>query len=427
MPSIVLSDSIKPGEHVLCAVSGGADSVALLLLLKEKADGEELTLTAAHFDHRIRSTSADDARFVRTLCERLGIPLLEGAGDVPLLARTTRTGLETAAREARRAFLEKARTEANADVIATAHHMDDQAETVLMHLFRGAGTSGAAGIRPRAGHWARPLLGAKKTDLVRYLEEQGQDWRTDETNAVPDTPRNRLRSEVLPSVLKIYPAAMESLGRFASISAEESDFLDALADGFLAAYGTRIDGGLYALETAPAERPLVRRALKKLLPETDYGLLSRLADLYYTPSGRVQAAGIDAERAGKRLYLTGGTRPPDEFLGTLITVPCENRPVFENGFSQVLDGRAVQGAILRLRKPGDWISPLGTNGRKSLSDYLTDRKIDRPLRNRIPLLTLGSEVLWAVGVGISNRAALREGSQAVKMTYIPMSDGGART
>lgn len=427
MPPIVLSDSIRPGEHVLCAVSGGADSVALLLLLKEVADGGELTLTAAHFDHRIRPASADDARFVRALCERLGVALVEGAGDVPLLARTTRTGLETAAREARRAFLEKARIEANADVIATAHHLDDQAETVLMHLFRGAGPSGASGIRVRVGHWARPLLGTKKTDLVRYLEEYGQDWRTDETNAVPDTPRNRLRSEVLPSVLKIYPAAIESLGRFASISAEESDFLDALADGFLASYGNRIDGGLYVLETSPAERPLVRRALKKLLPQTDHNLLSRLADLYYAPAGRVQAAGIDAERAGKRLYLIERALPPEEFLGTLTAVPCENRPVYENALNQVLDGAAVRGAELRLRKPGDWISPLGTNGRKSLSDYLTDRKIDRPLRDRIPLLTLGSEVLWAVGVGISNRAALREGSIAVKLTYIPMIDGGART
>ena len=107
MPPIVLSDCLKPGEHVLCAVSGGADSVALLLLLTEKADRGELTLTAAHFDHRIRPASADDARFVRALCQRLGVPLAEGSEDVPMLSRTSRMGLETAAREARRAFLGK--------------------------------------------------------------------------------------------------------------------------------------------------------------------------------------------------------------------------------------------------------------------------------------------------------------------------------
>jgi tRNA(Ile)-lysidine synthase len=129
--------------------------------------------------------------------------------------------------------------------------MDDQAETVLMHLFRGAGPSGAAGIRSRAGYWVRPLLNVKKTDLVRYLTDRRQDWRTDETNAIPDTPRNRLRSEVLPSVLSVYPAAIESMGRFAAITAEESDFLDRLAGCFLAEHGKRIDGGLYALETIP--------------------------------------------------------------------------------------------------------------------------------------------------------------------------------
>ena len=139
----------------------------------------------------------------------------------------------------------------------------------------------------------------------------------------------------------------------------------------------------------------------------------------------MQAAGIHAERAGDRLYLIDGAHPAEEFLGTLKSAPCKNIPVFENGFRQALDERAVTGAELRLKRPGDWISPLGTSGRKSLSDYLTDRKIDRPLRDRIPLLTLGSEVLWAVGVGISNRAALREGSAAVELTYIPKNDGGA--
>lgn len=424
MPPIVLSDSIMPGEHVLCAVSGGADSVALLLLLKEKADRRELTLTAAHYDHRIRPASSDDARFVRMLCEKLGIPLVMGAGDVPSLAKTSRTGLETAAREARRTFLEKARLEVKADVIATAHHRDDQAETVLMHLFRGAGAAGAAGIRPRAGHWVRPLLNVAKTDLVRFLQERGQDWREDESNAVPDTPRNRLRSEVLPSVLRVYPGAMESLGRFASIAAEESDYLDALADGFLAAHGIRIDEGLYALDAVQIDRALVRRALKKLVRKADYGLLSRLADLYFSASGRVQAAGVSAERAGKRLYLIDEAIPPESFLGTLSAVPSQNIPVLENGFRQTLDGAAVKGAALRLRRPGDWISPLGTPGRKSLSDYLIDRRIDRPLRDRIPLLVQGSEVLWAVGVGISNRAALREDSEAVELTYIPKKDGG---
>ena len=224
----------------------------------------------------------------------------------------------------------------------------------------------------------------------------------------------------------MYPGAAEALSRFAAISSEESDFLDEMADSFLAERGTQVDEGLYALDIVPVNRVLVRRALRRLNPEIDYGMLSRLSDLYFAPSGCVKAAGIYAERAGGRLYLMDETLPPEVFLGTLSAVPCENKPVYQNGFRQALDRRAVEGAVLRLRRPGDRISPLGTSGSKSLSDYLTDRKIDRPLRDRIPLLAAGGEILWVVGVGLSNRAALKENSEAVELTYVPKNNGGAR-
>ncbi len=424
MPKVALSEDFQPGEHVLCAVSGGADSVALLLLLKEKADRGEIRLTVAHFDHRIRSGSADDARFVRELCKRLAVPLLEGSEDVPKLARVRRIGLETAARDARRAFLEDARRKAGADVIATAHHLDDQAETVLMHLFRGTGTKGAAGIRPRAGVWVHPLLHTLKTDLILFLKERSQEWRTDETNAILDTPRNRLRSVVLPEIKTIYPGAEAAISRFAEISAEESDFLDRMADDFLKENGTQIDLGLYALKVIPAHRALVRRALRRYLPESDHSIITRLADLYFSPQGIVKASGVNAERSGGRLYLTDERVNPDWLLGTIHTAPAENRPEYSNGFRQVLDRRSVENAVLRTRMQGDRISPLGTNGSKSLSDYLTDRKIDRPLRDRLPLLADGHEILWVIGVGISNHAALRNDSEALELTYIPKQDGG---
>ncbi len=424
MPVVALLPILKPGEHVLCAVSGGADSVALLLLLKDMADRGQIRLTAAHFDHGIRAASSEDARFVRALCERIGVGLIEGHSDVPVLARRDGVGMETAARNARRDFLESARRETGADVIATAHHADDQAETVLMHLFRGAGLSGAAGIRPRRGVWVRPLLETRKEDLLRFLVALGQDWCTDETNAIPDTPRNALRSEVLPSVLALYPGASEALGRFAKLAGEESDLLDELAEEFLSGNGCRIDAGLYALNAVDANRALVRRALRKLRPETDFGTLESLTELFFAPTGRFHAAGISAERAGGKLYLIDESLPPESFLGCLRIRPAENRPVYQNGFRQILDRAAVTDASLRLRKPGDWISPLGTKGRKSLSDYLTDRKIDRPLRDRLPILACGSEVMWVVGVGISGRAALGDNSEAVELTYIPKNDGG---
>ncbi len=424
MPVVALLPILKPGEHVLCAVSGGADSVALLLLLKDMADRGAIRLTAAHFDHGIRAASTEDARFVRALCERIGTELIEGFQDVPALARREGLGLETAARSARRDFLESARRETCADVIATAHHADDQTETVLMHLFRGAGLSGAAGIRPRRGVWVRPLLETRKEDLIRFLEARKQSWCTDETNAILDTPRNVLRSEILPSVLALYPGASEALGRFAKLSGEESDLVDDLTEDFLSANGRWIDAGLYVLNTVDANRALVRRALRKLRPETDFGILESLTDLFFAAAGRFHAAAISAERSRDKFYLIDESLPPEMFLGSLCVRPAQNRPVYQNGFRQILDRAAVADASLRLRKPGDWISPLGTIGRKTLSDYLTDRKIDRPLRDRLPILACGCEVMWVVGVGISNRAALGENSEAVELTYIPKNDGG---
>ena len=424
MPQIALSEVFQTGEHVLCAVSGGADSVALLFMLKEKAVQGEIRLTAAHFDHKIRPSSKDDARFVRELCKKLNVPLVEGSEDVPGFASMRHVGLETAARDARRTFLEKTRLETGADVIATAHHLDDQAETVLMHLFRGAGTAGAAGIRERTGHWVRPLLHARKADLVLYLQSQRQEWCTDETNAIADTPRNRLRSLAMPEILTTYPGAPVAISRFAEISADESDFLDLLADEFLKENGTRIDEGLYALRVVSAHRGLVRRVLKKLSLKTDYSTIARLADLYFSSSGIMKAAGMNAERSGERLYLIDERVNPGQTLGTLRTVSSKNRPTYNNGFRQVLDQNAVENAELRTRRPADRISPLGTSGSKSLSDYLTDRKIDRPLRDRIPLLAKGRDILWVIGVGISNQAALKPDSDAVELTYIPRHDGG---
>jgi tRNA(Ile)-lysidine synthetase-like protein len=147
--------------------------------------------------------------------------------------------------------------------------------------------------------------------------------------------------------------------------------------------------------------------------------------LYFSSSGIVKAAGMNAERSGERLYMLDARVDPDRTLGTLRINHSENRPVFTNGFRQVLNRSVVENAELRTRKPGDRISPFGTSGSKSLSDYLTDRKIDRPLRDRIPLLAKGRDILWVIGVGISNQAALNPESDAVELTYIPKHDGGA--
>jgi len=206
--------------HILAAVSGGADSVAMLALLKEAADGQPFTLTAAHFEHGIRAEdSLADAAFVRTLCGEWRIPLIEGHADVPVLAKASSMGLETAARQARYEFLMNAREQAGADYIALAHHRDDQAETVLMHLFRGCGLRGAVGMKALDGVLYRPLLNVTKKTLVGYLQMRGIPWREDATNGAADNPRNALRLNVMPEIERIYPGAKGAVCRFLKASA----------------------------------------------------------------------------------------------------------------------------------------------------------------------------------------------------------------
>ena len=169
LPQICFDD--VRGEHLLIALSGGADSVALTCLLAQSREKYALRLTAAHLNHGIRGADADaDAALCRKLCDRLGIGLIEGHADVPRIARETGQGLEAAAREARYRFLREARLRCGANRIVLAHHLDDQAETVLMHLLRGTGPEGVCGMARVSGELYRPLLEVRKAALVQYLE-----------------------------------------------------------------------------------------------------------------------------------------------------------------------------------------------------------------------------------------------------------------
>ena len=181
---------VKPGEQVVCAISGGADSVALLFALYLLAPQMGFTLSAAHFNHGLRGAESDeDAAFVAALCDRLDIPLHMGQGSVV----TGKKGLEAAARDARYAFLESLPGK-----IATAHTADDNAETVLMHLIRGTGLKGLGGISPVRGNVIRPMLTVTRQEVIAFLQEYNLSWRDDSSNAGDDFLRNRLRHRVMP-------------------------------------------------------------------------------------------------------------------------------------------------------------------------------------------------------------------------------------
>ena len=202
---------LPAGGHVLCAVSGGADSVCLLHLLKGQAEAADFSLTAAHFDHGLRGEdSRRDAAFVAQLCRDWGVPCVTGSGDVAVEAGRRGAGLEETARDLRYAFLEEAADAVDADVIATAHNAGDNVETLLLHLIRGSGLQGLAGIPPRRGRLVRPLLATSRAEITAYLEAHGLPHVEDASNADPAFARNKLRHQVLPLLRDLNPRLEES-------------------------------------------------------------------------------------------------------------------------------------------------------------------------------------------------------------------------
>lgn len=409
------------GRHLLIALSGGADSVALAHLLASRRSALGLTLSAAHIEHGIRGKeSLADADFCQSLCSALSIPLTTVHANIPEIARTSGEGLETAARRIRYDALRRIKAETGADWIVLAHHLDDQAETVLMHLLRGSGPNGLSGMAEFSGDLYRPLLSIPKSALVNYLAENGISWRTDSTNLIADTPRNSLRLHGLPALEESYPSAKQAIARYAESAACENRLLDRLANDFLrdhlrsGAYGTCI------LHPENADEAILRRALRKICElSLSHDKLLELVALCRLDRGKTEIDGrLFAEKTPNALYLlpkklqlpkamslpesgeiTFGT------IGRLTIAPCRAIPVRDDPFAQVLRRDALCGAVLRTRMDGDRIRPLGC-GDKLLSDLFTDRKIDRPLRATIPLVAIGSRILWAVGAAVSEDAKL---------------------
>ena len=265
----------RPDTRVVSALSGGADSVALLLVLHDLHHAGELVLDcAAHLNHGIRGGEADaDQEFCGTLCDRLGVPLVTNRVDVPALAARDRISIELAARHARQAFLAEVRAARGAGVVATAHTENDQAETVLLRLVRGAGGRGLAGIAPRRDYLIRPVLSIARDDLRADLAARGQTWREDATNADLAIPRNRVRHELLPYLERHFnPAMTTALARLADVSRADEAWADAVVETAVPEAVSTRDGvvslNVSRLVAVPEalRRRLARRALEVANP-----------------------------------------------------------------------------------------------------------------------------------------------------------------
>ena len=310
------------GARVLVALSGGADSVALLDVLRDlEREGHIAIAGVAHFNHQLRGGAADaDEAFCRALAAQVGVPVEVGSADVRALAREQGRSIEDAARAARYAFLDAAAERLRADVIAVAHTRDDQAETFLLRLVRGAGPRGLTGIHPRAGRVVRPLIDISRSELRAYAAERGLEFREDETNRDVAIPRNRVRHELIPYLEREFsPGIVDVLAREAAIARDDEDRLQIEAIDLARSVvlmgndGTvEVDtAGLTSLHPAMAAR-VARIALGPLAKTRFVGFdhVEALLDFARTATNgaALSLPGQQAVRRGARIVL--GPEPP---------------------------------------------------------------------------------------------------------------------
>ena len=406
-------EMVQPGDTVICAVSGGADSMALLwgmYLLKEKLG---ITLEAAHFNHKLRGEESDsDAEFVRKFCEFHDIPLHFGEGNVV----PGKKGLEAAARDARYAFLRSLKV-----TIATAHTADDNAETVLLHLIRGSGLRGLGGVTPKSEGLIRPMLDVTRAQVEEFLEENYIRHITDSSNETDAFLRNRLRHHVMPLLLKENPSIAQGLSAAAQRIREDAALLDDLAK--------EIDPtDIAALRAAPA--PLRRRAIEGFLrqngfPEPSAEHLRQAEGVVFSdnPSARAVFGGLTLRRSYDRLCadreqivlptrllpMEGITELPE--IGLAVRTSVVDAP---GEWVVCPKGQMV----VRCRQSGDELTTKG--GTKSLKKRFIDRKIPRFERSAVPVIADEGGVLAVYGLGAD--VTRQTGETYVRVEFVDISE-----
>ena len=426
-------EPIAEGRYLI-GLSGGADSTALLMMLMPDVREGRIRLEAVHVNHGLRGTeSDDDERFCRELCEREGIPFtayraeLDGRKD------------EASARAARFEFFRQRYRETSADGLILAHNADDQAETFLMRLMRGAGPDGLECMRSDETtdriRILRPMLGIRREIIRETLRKDGISWREDSSNEQDIYLRNRIRKEMIPVMEKLSGTAVEKICRTAGLIAGDNDALNARADELIRTHSQDavLDADAISRETEGMRKRVLRNWWTENGPKLKEHALSAeqtetLERLLNSQSGKMNLpGGIHAVRTGRYLFLTGKAekpqdpvpfRAPETTFGSfrLTAAPSEGNPGDGKTAQEVPEG-FWDGCVIRTRKDGDRIRPFGCSGHRKLQDYLTDRKIEEPFRDRIPMLCRDDEVLLVCGVGAGDIPGWNPDEHPVRLTW----------
>ena len=426
----------RSGDRVGVAVSGGADSVALLRILLGLGPELGLVLSVVHLNHQLRGAESDaDEAFVRELTRSHGLEFHSEAADVKAHAALHRLSLETAARQLRYGFFEKLVDAGSLDKAATAHTLDDQAETVLLKLVRGAGTRGLAGIYPqlslklrspqpsmRSHQIVRPLLGVRRAEVEAYLRDLGQNWREDSSNLDLRHTRNRIRHEILPKLeIQVNPAVRGALADAAEIARAEEEFWA----GQMAALLPRVwqkrrregelDGEAMMPMTLALQRRLVRAAAESLGLKLEFRHVEEVLGLDQEGAraslpqnwcasrhrGKIRFAPVSppAEAYTYRLSVPGRV----EVLQAGIAIEAFVVAAADGGYNpkQLLAPWCIEkGLTIRSWRAGDRFWPADTRQPKKIKELLQDRHITGPEKKLWPLVASGDEVVWLRGFGV---------------------------
>jgi tRNA(Ile)-lysidine synthase len=438
--------SVHRGASLLIGLSGGADSVALTCALIELRHRLGLKISAAHLNHRIRGDESDrDEEFVRAMCARLGIELIvehaEGLG-----ASISAANLEERAREVRRTFLNRVADRVGADFVALGHHRDDQAETVLMRLMRGAGAAGMAAMAERGpGRLIRPMLSISRPEIREYLDARAIPFVEDSSNSSRDILRNRIRADLLPMLERDYAPGLG--GRLAEV-ADEMRSLDELAAAIAAREldAMRIGGGALDVSGFGAVNRAVQGVVIRLFIAERMGTLRRISRAHIEAIRELIVAGGPSDsidlpggwRAAREYNLfrlmNARVRKADSAKFSVVIVPDEITIVTEAGFKfaastisaaegsmpdslsvAVFDAAKIADGQLLARNymKGDRMHPMGMRGTRKVHDVFVDRKIARARRSRFPVVTVGGEIAWLPGLVRADCALVTKATETI--------------
>lgn len=432
---------IKPGGRIVVGVSGGADSMALLHILHRYCREKGGEVIAAHLNHGLRREAIQEEQLVKDTCAAWGIACYTRQVDVAAEAARTQKSTEEAGRDCRYQFFRELAHQVQADHIATAHHQNDQAETVLLHLLRGSGIRGLQGIKPVSGPLIRPFLCVTRQDIEQYVQENQLPFCQDLSNSDPVFTRNRIRLQLIPYLQEAFnPRIVEALNRLAIIAREENAALDEIADRKWPQLARsrqnqlELDAKLLEQEPPALQNRLILRALQEVSGQRDWSYedLLRVRSLLDKPGSNfilewghsVQVGKVydtlvfAAKLAESPSFCYPVDIPGSVYVKELATtfsfeiVPCRKFQPAPGVLGLDLDC-LEQPLCLRSRREGDRLQPRGFKGHKSLKKYLMEQKIPARQRNQIPLLAAGEKIYAVLGFLVTELAAVTDSTTRI--------------